>query len=92
MTQAIAVIEKNNMDTTSRKDGVVVEKYITGNEGDEGLEHLNNLVSQHWSNTDMYKTHSITESEFNTIEKGWILDRKDNTIKTRDDILADMPV
>ena len=40
----------------------------------------------------MYKTHSITEAEFDTIEKGWILDRKDNTIKSRDDILADMPV
>ena len=92
MPQGIAIIEKNNMDTTSRKDGVVVDKYITGLDGAEGLDILNNLVSMHWSDTDKYKTHSITQEQYNTIEKGWILDRKDNTIKTRDDILADMPV
>lgn len=90
MPQAIAIIEKNNMDTTSRKDGTVVEKYITGVDGAEGEEILNNLVSNRWSNTDKYKTHSITEQEYNNIEKGWILDRKDNTIKTREDILNTM--
>jgi hypothetical protein len=90
MPQGIAIIEKNNMDTTSRKDGTVVEKYITGVDGAEGEEILNNLVSTQWSNTDKYKTHSITEQQYNTIEKGWILDRKDNTIKTREDILNTM--
>lgn len=90
MPQGIAIIEKNNMDTTSRKDGTVVEKYITGVDGAEGEEILNNLVSTHWSDTNNYKTHSITEEQYNTIEKGWILDRKDNTIKTREDILNTM--
>ena len=90
MPQGIAIIEKNNMDTTSRKDGTVVEKYITGVDGAEGEEILNNLVSTSWSNTDKYKTHSITEQEYDNIEKGWILDRKDNTIKTREDILNTM--
>lgn len=90
MPQGIAIIEKNNMDTTSRKDGTVVEKYITGIDGAEGEEILNNLVSTHWSDTNKYKTHSITEQQYNTIEKGWILDRKDNTIKTREDILNTM--
>ena len=90
MPQGIAIIEKNNMDTTSRKDGTVVEKYITGTDGDEGLEVLNNLVSTHWGNTEKYKTHSITMEEYNTIEKGWVLDRQDNRIKTREAILATM--
>ena len=90
MPQAIAVIEKNNMDTTSRKDGTVVEKYITGVDGAEGQEILDNLVSMNWSDTNKYKTHSITEQEYNTIEQGWILDRKDNKIKTREDILNTM--
>jgi len=90
MPQGIAIIEKNNMDTTSRKDGTVVEKYITGVDGAEGEEILNNLVSTNWSNTDKYKTHSITEQEYNTIEKGWVLDRQDNRIKTREAILATM--
>ena len=90
MPQGIAIIEKNNMDTTSRKDGTVVEKYITGVDGAEGQEILDNLVSMNWSDTNKYKTHSITEQEYNTIEQGWILDRKDNKIKTREDILNTM--
>jgi hypothetical protein len=89
MAQAIAIIEKNNMDTTSRKDGVVVEKYITGLDNSEGLDNLNALVTMHWSDSNKYKVHTITEAEWNTIKKGWILDRKDNTIKPREDILAD---
>ena len=39
MPQAIAVIEKNNMDTTSRKDGVVVD-------GNRRLATLRELYEQ----------------------------------------------
>lgn len=87
---AIAIILKNNMDTTSRKDGTVVEKYITGNSGDVAKEIFDNLFSSIFNNDNInYKMVNITDEEYNVIEKGWVLDRKDNKIKTRETILAD---
>ena len=87
---AIAIIQKNNMDTTSRKGGIVVEKYISGNSGMEAELTFNNLFKQHFNNDNLkYKVVNITDEEYNIIERGWVLDRKDNKIKTREAILAD---
>jgi hypothetical protein len=87
---SIAIIKKNGMDTTSRKDGVVVNKYTTGNTGSDAEEIFNNLFSNIYNNDNInYKMVSITDEEYAVIKEGWILDRKDNKIKTREDILAD---
>ena len=89
MSTTAIVYEKNLMDTTSRRDGTVVNKFTTGNIGDEAQAIFDNLFLKNGYNTETHGMDIIddpddgTTNEFERIERGWWKDRQTGEFKNR---------
>ena len=93
MSTTAIVYEKNLLDTTSRRDGTVVDKFTTGNTGDEAQAIFDNLFTQNGYTTETHGMDVIddpddgTTDEFNRIELGFWKDRKTGAFKNRLDLI-----
>ena len=66
MSTTAIVYEKNLMDTTSRRDGTVVNKFTTGNIGDEAQAIFDNLFSKNGYNTETHGMDIIDDPDDGT--------------------------
>ena len=72
---------------------IIPSKLLPYNIGIDAGDDLTNIIFEKSSMIPNNKQISFIipelDEEYNIIERGWVLDRKDNKIKTREAILAD---
>ena len=86
MALTAIVYEKNLMDTTSRRDGTVVDKFTTGNSGAEAQAIFDNLFNQNGYSAETHGMDIVDDDdgiEFKIIEFGFWKDRKTGNFQNR---------